>query len=89
MYLLSIKALLTGPKATGSFLIPPPKPSPPLAPSVEVTHNPVYGGIPPPPVYMEHTDLLGGNRDVMVNMDIRYQVAPGRKPNAVESLYVQ
>ena len=70
------------------FPTPPPLPSAPplLAPGVEMTHNPVYGGIPPPPAYMEHPDF-GGNRDVVVNMDVSYHDAPGRKSVAVESLY--
>ena len=51
-----------------------------------MTHNPVYGCIPAPPAYMEHPDF-GGNRDVVVNMDVRYHDAPGRKSVAVESLY--
>ena len=70
------------------FPVLPPTPPPPLASGMEMTHNPVYGGpsAPPPPAYMEHIDF-GGNRDVVVNMDVRYHDAPGRKSVAVESLY--
>ena len=32
----------------------PPIPSPPPAPATEMTHNPVYGGIPALPAYEEH-----------------------------------
>ena len=35
---------------------------------------------------VEHIDF-GGNRDVLVNMDVRYHDVPGRKSVAVESLY--
>ena len=74
----------------------PPHPSPPsrspLAPAagVEMTHNPVYVDIPAHPAYIEHIEP-GGNRDVVVNMDVRYHDAPGRKSVVVESLsdYVQ
>ena len=51
-----------------------------------MTQNPVYEGIPAPPAYMEHPDF-GGNRDVVVNMDVRYHDTLGRKSVAVESLY--
>ena len=70
------------------FPTPPqhPSPPPPLAPGVEMTHNPVYEGIPAPPAYTEHIDF-GGNRDVVVNMDVSYHDTLGRKSVAVESLY--
>ena len=64
----------------------PPTPPPPSAPVLEMTHNLVYGGIPAPPAYVEHIDF-GGNRDVLVNMDVRYHDVPGRNSVAVESLY--
>ena len=51
-----------------------------------MTHNPVYEGIPAPPAYTEHIDF-GGNRDVVVNMDVSYHDTLGRKSVAVESLY--